>query len=430
VLASGVALVGFAGLAFAQVPVAMADPTEVLVAMGSDTVQDVYNQFAIDDGGNTLGSYDAVNPVTQAANEIVTPVDGTSGTRCSFQRPNGSGGGIAALRASINQASTLAGLSGTAMPQAGCVDIARSSSGVANADPAGGLVWIPFATDAVAGATGAPTGTTLPAPYSYTYAEASAPTTQNTVTATPVITAINQADAFTMVDLTNLYKNCATITEGGVSYWPFQSGVTQPPGTQQIDLYLPQPNSGTAKFWAGQFGISASAPPACVHQVIVGGPLATATGGVPVEEHNGTPMVTDADGFGPFSAAQWIAQRNGHNDRRHSAVLHLLGPCTGITNTNPATGTCTAAVSPTTGASVGLGNLNVNFPITRSVFSVASFARVTNSADPLFSLLNASSAADFLCNEQGAILGFGFALNPSCGQVLTANRGDITTGGP
>jgi hypothetical protein len=428
ILASGVALVGFAGLAFAQVPLAMADPTEVLVATGSDTVQDVYNQFAGDLGGNGLGSYNAINPVTQAANEIITPVDGSSGALCSFQRPNGSGAGIAALRASINPASTLAGLTGTAMPQAGCVDIARSSSGVANADPAGGLVWIPFATDAVAAATGQTSGT-LPAPYQYTYTE-NGTTTQNTVTATPVTSVITQADNFTLVDLINLYKNCANVTEGGVTYWPFQSGVTQPPNTTLIDLYLPQSGSGTAKFWATTLGFTVTAPPACVHQIIVGGPLATATGGVPVEEHNGTPMATDANGFGPFSAAQWIAQRNGHFDRRHGAIIHNLAPCTGITTTNPATGTCTAAVSPFVGGNSATGNLNTGFPILRSVYSVASFARVTNTSDPLFSLLNGSSATDFLCNEQGAILSYGFALNASCGQVLTANRGDITTGGP
>src|SRR6185437_16250898 len=82
IAAVSLAMLGFTGLALAQVTPAMADPTEVYVAVGSDTTQDIMNQSAVDTAGNTLGSYNAVNPVTAAAHEIITPAK-TSGTLCS-----------------------------------------------------------------------------------------------------------------------------------------------------------------------------------------------------------------------------------------------------------------------------------------------------------------------------------------------------------
>src|SRR5262249_10099864 len=163
---------------------------------GSDTVQDVYNQFATDLSGNLLGSYDAINPVTQAAGEIITPSDGSAHVSCSFKRPNGSGQGISALRDSLNPGSAIVAggsnnLTGTAIPQAGCVDIARSSSsvssdanaGVSNQSNTGPIVYIPFAIDAVAGSTG-PVSATGDPTYSYTYTGAT-DSTQHTVTVTP-----------------------------------------------------------------------------------------------------------------------------------------------------------------------------------------------------------------------------------------------------
>lgn len=441
-LASGVALAGAASLVFTQVTPALADPTTILVAVGSDTVQDVYNQFSVDASGNLLGSYNAINPQSQAAHEIITPVDGTAsgyptGTvtnpantngLCGFQRPNGSSEGVEALQASINPTTTypgFTGLTGTAVPQPGCVDIARSSSGVAQQSNTGAIVYIPFAEDAVAGSTGptACTGTACAA-YNYTYTGAT-DATIHTVSATPVPTNITHANLFTMVDILNLYANCATVTEGGVTYNPG----TATAGQQQIDLYIPQSGSGTAKFWAKTFGnFSLSSLPACVHQTIVGGLLATATGGVPVEEHNGTPMATDPNGFGPFSVAQWIAQNNGHFDRRHTAQVLSMEACT-----TPLTTTSTCSGSPIPPYNTVGGSLVLNypgtatapgFPIVRQVFSVTSFARVTNTSDPLYTFLNNASAANTLCSDGAAISSYGFAQIASCGSVLTANRGN------
>jgi phosphate transport system substrate-binding protein len=411
-LALGMAVVGFTGLALSQATPALADPTVTLVAVGSDTIQDVYNQFGLDAAGNLLGSYDAVNPVTAAAHEIITPVDGTATVKCSFARPNGSGEGTADLRLALNPASPNGGSAPAPVAGQGCVDIARSSSGPGSLQSnTGPIVYIPFALDAVAGATGGSScpGTTCAA-YQYTYTNG----TTQTVTATPVVSAITQADLFTENDLINLYKNCTAITEGGVTYDPHSPPAA---GDTQIDLYVPQSGSGTRNFWASTLGFSNTSLPACVHDTIVGGPLGTATPAVPVEEHNGTPMATDPNGFGPFSIAQWISQRNGHNDRRHTAVLHNLAPCTGTV--------CTAAVSPFSNGNPATGSLNSSFPITRNVYSVVSFARVTTTSDPLFSLLNnANPAGAFMCTDSLQIISYGFAVLPAttCGEVIAANR--------
>ena len=111
-------------------------------------------------------------------------------------------------------------------------------------------------------------------------------------------------------------------------------------------------------------------------------------------------MATDPDGFGPFSIAQWISQSHGHDDRRDTAVIHSLAPCSSSTS-------CQAAVSPFTAG----GALNTSFPITRSVYSVVSFSRVSNTADPLFDLLNGTGS--FVCSDQLSILAYGFALLPA-----------------
>jgi hypothetical protein len=101
-------------------------------------------------------------------------------------------------------------------------------------------------------------------------------------------------------------------------------------------------------------------------------------------------------------------------------VVQNLGPCTDITN--PAT--CTAPVSPFSNGNPANGSLNTAFPITRQVFSVVSFARVTNTADPLFALLNnANPAGAGVCVDNLQIASYGFAnIGATCGAILTANR--------
>ena len=380
IAAASLAMLGFTGLALAQVTPAMADPTEVYVATGSDTIQDVDNQFSIDLSGNTLGSYNAVNPVTAAAHEIITPVKATTGTSCSFARPNGSGEGVAALRFSVNSAS--GATPPTPAPQAGCVDIGRSSSGPGtNQSATGQFVYIPFALDGVAMATGPAAGGVVGG-------------------VTTVATNLTSVDGFTLANLQSLYT-CNNVTVGAVTYNPNTAAA----GQQQLDLYIPQAGSGTRSFWATTMGISATTLPACVHDTIAGGALT----GQPVEEHDGTAVATDPNGFGPFSISQWIGQRNGHNDRRHGAVLHNMNSVSPFANGQPT------------------GNLNTAFPVTREVYNVVQFSRVSGAtADAgLVGMLVGTNSA--VCQDSIQIRGFGFAtLSAStpdtCGSIAATLR--------
>jgi hypothetical protein len=397
-IAVSVTVAGVSSLVLTQTTPALADPTQQLVAVGSDTIQDVYNQFGLDLGGNVLGSYNATNPVTGAIGEEITPVDGTGGVNCSFARPDGSTNGLGALENAIGGTSA-GGL--TPLPGAGCVDIARSSAGPNTTGPATGnytgtnaIQFVPFALDAVTGAIGPAAGGT-------TFTAQSGDAAGDTVSTTTVTTQLPAAtNTFTEADLTSLYKNCAEVTEGGVTFWPYEVGVTQPTGTQRIDLYIPQQGSGTEKFWATTLGFTYNAPPACVFNTIQQGALIPANdGGITFtnEEHDGTNVATDPDGYAPFSIAQWISQSNGHNDRRHGAVLE------DVNNVSPFSGT----------------KLNSSFPITRDVYSVVSLARLQSTTDPLHNLLDGTGST--VCQDAGEIAAYGFAtLGAACGEILPA----------
>lgn len=369
----GTITLGFAGFAVANAGPALADPHQVYTAVGSDTTQDVMNQYSLDLGVNTLGSWNAVDPVTNTATSpppIITPANAAAG-QCSFSRPNGSGQGLSALRKSINQNTSAAQL--PSAPGANCIDFSRSSSGPASGDksPNGALVYIPFALDAVTIAAGS-------------------------------ATTIAQANNFTLTQLQSLYA-CNTTVVNGVSYNPNAGG--------NIDVYIPQSGSGTFNFWTGVMLISPTNLPPCVHQTIVAGPNT----GTIVEEHDGTDVTSDPNGITPFSVAQWVSQRNGHNDRRHSAILQNIGgtfPCAGNSN-------CTGAGT----------TINTSFPVTREVYNIVPFNKVTSGMsgfDPALAQLLAGPNSN-LCQDVFTIQGFGFALLGSgttdqCGSTASSLR--------
>jgi hypothetical protein len=406
-LAAGSVLVAVGGLAFAQAAPASADPTETLVVVGSDTIQDVWNAFTTQSfAPGVAGSYNATNPATGGINEQITPTDGwavqnnivpnpsaanplAAGT-CSFERPNGSGQGVAALRLALNASSTNAGKAAGPVGL-GCVDIARSSS---VPDVAGtALSWVPFGIDELAGSTGPVdcSGTNCP---TFTADLGNGTTVPNTATVASTIEPL--AAQFTKANLTTLY-NCGTVTIGSTVIWPAGSPTAEPTGAQTIDLYQPQPGSGTRAFWESANGINYPDASPCVHDHIINGALAPANDGnvsVPVEEHDGTAVSTDPLGFGPFSAAQWIAQHTGHNPRYHGAVIQ---PVSGV---SPFTGT----TLPTTGAGLN----SANFPIDRYVYDVVSTPRLTASGDPIATLI--AGAGSTVCASKTLIQSYGFGL--------------------
>jgi hypothetical protein len=354
---------------------AAADPVTGYAAVGSDTTQDVMDQFAKDRGNGVLGSFDAINPVTKALHEVIVPKDG-----CSMTRPNVSGEGLSALRKSLNPNTTAPQLADP--PEPGCIDFSRSSSGPgAHASVSGALQYVPFALDAVATATGPATAVGPPDP--------------------AVATAITQADAFQLSQVQDMYKNCNPQTVNGVTYDP--TGAT---GTS-IHLYIPQPGSGTRSFWAGQMGIAdPNNLPSCVHDHSVLNPAEL------IEEHDGTIFAQDPNAFGPFSIAQWVSQKNHPTiDRRHNAVLHMLN-----------------GVAPLTAG----GAPNTAYPVKREVYNVALRTEITNgSGGPgtdagLSNMLTGSTSR--LCGDLLTITGFGFAplnsspLGHTCGQITNDLR--------
>jgi phosphate transport system substrate-binding protein len=381
-----IAMAGLAALAVGIAGPAAADPATTFVTVGSDTVQDVMNQFTADEFPGLIGSWDAVNPVSGAAHEDINPKPG-----CSMTRPNGSGEGLAALRKSINPSTTAVQLADP--PEPGCVDFSRSSAGPgANASTNGALQYVPFALDAVAPATG--------------------PATAVTGTDPAVATQITQADGFSLGTSTTpgtlikLYRDCAQVTVGGVTYDP---NIPAAAGAQQIHLYVPQAGSGTRNFWAAQLNFNATTLPSCVHDTIIGTSPA-----VPVEEHNGTVFAQDAQAIGPFSIAQFDSQSNGHNDRRHHVIVHSLALA--------ATGG--SAVAPNVG-----GSLNTSYPITREVYTIVLRTKIVNGGagfNPTLAALLVGPSSQ-LCSDELTILSFGFATLDSSplGHTCGATTNDL-----
>ena len=418
-LAAGALTLGFTGYtAVMTAGPALADPTCQEVAAGSDTTQDVMNQYSVDLSGNFLCAYNATDPVTGSTTEDISYIKGANATEpsvsCpSYVRPNGSTQGLAGLRQSINPNSQVGSPLNPA-PATGCIDIAMSSSGPTS-NTGGALTYIPFAEDAVTGAVGPAT------------ANPAQPGIYGPVPT--VATQITTANLFTETDLVNLYKNCATVTEGGVTYWPFQSG-TQPANTQRIDLYVPQSGSGTLKFWAQELLGSSSDtfPTSCVYQTIKQGSQA----GTPVEQNDGRAVATDQYGYVPFSIAQWISQSQHTTgdpvdlDRRYGAQVEDISVVAG------------SPVPPFTGT-VPNESLNEAFPFNREVYNVVEGCRVDSTAPLPFTGASCSLDSSLvsmlvgqngsLCQDELTILNYGFGLlvnnsnePDSCGSIAPALR--------
>jgi phosphate transport system substrate-binding protein len=455
---TGAAVASVSGLVLTQAP-AMADPSITYLAAGSDTTQDVVNQFTVDLSGNLLGSFDAVNPVSAVGGEVITANKtgtGISGQRastgitsnpanpenCSFTRPNGSGQGVNSLRQALGSTATIATAPGEVVtvtggtppvtatgpipnfkPALACVDVARSSSGpaTANVDPtAGNLIYIPFALDAVTASIGSTTNSIIPAGGT-----------------TPVATPATQLGALTTVgfDLAGLKTMYSTgngafphgVTSG-TCYIPFHydgsAAGTAPAGcTTQVtvDLYVPQSGSGTRNFWLAQMYAPATAPASAgwwTANIVTAAQqpattVPTAFQGQLVEEHNGTAVSADPIGIAPFSISQFISQKRGHNPRFFSAVL------------TPVDGT-----PPTVGA--GTGTLNTAFPVKREVYNVLQYDRVVNTnpatgPNPFDANLAGLfvSTSSQLCQDAATVAAFGFgSLNTA---PLGHHCGDIDT---
>jgi ABC-type phosphate transport system substrate-binding protein len=253
-------------------PPGRAAPQNSIVGVGSDTTQNVFDQFSVDYNttsavkagqADRLFSWDATGPTAAGlppadAGDIVTkgPVSATS--PCLVLRPNGSEAGVAALAANTADASSNTGF---------CTDFARSSSGPSPTTPPG-LQYVPLARDNVTWAV-------------------------NKVTNAPA--------NLTTSDLLKIYT-CA------VTNWDQVGG-----GNAKIDAQLPQTSSGTRRFFltAINGGTIPATPGKCVDDSK--GESATTpppAGNLPEENEGYDQFLQGPDVIFPFSAAQWIADGN------------------------------------------------------------------------------------------------------------------------
>jgi hypothetical protein len=395
--AVGVTVLGFAGAGLATAGSALADPGVSYLGVGSNTTQDAMNAYAALLGDGTLGSYDAVTPITGTTyNDPVNPLNveiapakvafgvanptGTQ-TDCDFTRPNGSGAGVAALEEGVNPNFTNSSLPAsphgtTQEPGPGCIDFARSSN-APSTNANGDLLFIPFGGDVLATATGPATGGT---------------TTIGTTSVTYLPTAITQANQFSFADMTTFYTCHINDTNGGsyttvtvpdgdtigetgsTTYYVRTTTNVNPPSDDSaaipVDLYVPQSGSGTRNFWLNAVTLGADstgALPACVNNNIVNASAGnTSFNTTQVEENDGTVYTVDPNALGPFSIAQQIAQSSGHGTNRLFAVAtHEMGgqqPFTGTLGTN--------------------AKINPLYPVWRLVYNVVLAGRVLGTPGP------------------------------------------------
>ena len=366
-------------LAFGGVQAAQADPSTgtypPLTGAGSDTTQDIMNVMSriIETGGTinpagsspyqVLGSWDATGSAT-----IQTTTTGTA-----FTRPNGSGSGQRALRASI-LTSTESGSGATTFVGQEIddqLDFARSSS----APSATGTTttFIPFAQDTV------------------TFA-------------------VNAASDFPRnIPLGNAQQALANpnaLTLWNIYHCTFDSYVDNDGAQIAVKPLIPQSGSGTYTFWLQTMGLTEAdlSTYTCV----------TSLGGT-VQEHNGLKL-TDPGQIVPFSISQYISQGN------REAIASVVGATITDRRSFADLGSVFGA-RPLVFTSNGI-KANPDFPIGRLVFNVVETARLSTTGVTEDSLLQATFAgsSSYICDAMtagiAAIELLGFAPTAECGNTV------------
>ena len=287
-LVSGIALTTFAVAA-----PAFADPVAGgYAAVGSDTLQDSMN--ALTNGTKVTGTTVRIKAASGAAvgnfDAFGSATIQTKSTGPFFTRPSGSGDGVSALIASIKGAT--GSFKGTVITDQ--VDIARTSSGPgSNANSAGLLAYVPYGRDAVA--------------YAY-YPDPAHPSD------------LANIDAAT---LKQIYSADAPVTLGSTVVKPL----------------IPQPASGTRKFFLSAIGVSTNATCGLTS-------CATTGSNASVIPENDASQLTQVGQIIPFSVANWVAQSNGAAPSTISGTSTVkVGTPTGVA---PFSGTAPSLVPDST----------------------------------------------------------------------------------
>lgn len=405
VLTRGAAVVAVSALVTVAAVPAFADPVRPYAAVGSDTIQDVWNGLTNDSTAvaPSIASWNATSGGI-AYDPIQTKTGGNW-----FPRPNGSGDGQKSVCAVWDSAgdptqATSVGVSGANQITTPVtlnhedVDFGRSSSGPSNGTV---LQYLPFARDAVSIAynTQAVGG-----------ASAGLPTTLNLTTAdiTALYTGLPSSDGVVT------FTTSGGTAESDASHDATAKVFINTGGTAyQVFPELPQAASGTRKFFAGAAGISnTQGANAAYVDDAAGTVYGTGTVG-PFEENNGRALVK-AGALIPFSAAQWISQNTGAATNTFTAAGDAANVA--ISSINGSAAVTGSGASAAQGPLFGSTDLSGNFN-TVPTSGVGNFNRDTYDVIP--ALFTGGSAT----SKQGALVSI--LTGGGTGQIFSAGGKSI-----
>jgi ABC-type phosphate transport system substrate-binding protein len=343
--------------------------------VGSDTIQNVLDQFAADYNPTVAAtathifSWDATNPLTGAIGDSIAEKTGCP----HIPRPNGSSAGI----------TQLATFQKTSDGKDFCSSFARSSRARASTDPAfapGGIAFVDLAGDAVTWSAQATT---------------------------------NAPATLTTAQLAAIY-NCTDTN------WNQVGGKNAP-----IHAFIPQSGSGTRAFFLSAIGIAT--PGSCVSD----------DNGLLEENEGVNPVLKDPDAIFPYSIGKFIAEKFHSNlcittstcapnangiICTHTPGKNLFGCDThGTMALKKING-----IAPTTGTGVNTV-INGSFPATfqRTVFEVVPFDpntsdHIPGATNPVggVNLEKLFGASGFTCSSAKAkkdLKNYGFLVTPLCG---------------
>ena len=257
--------------ALADPPSGVTPKPRDVVGVGSDTIQNVFDQFSLDyNATHTSGklySFDATNPKTGAMGDPIQLKSGSS--NCNIPRPDGSSPRASARWRTPRRPPA-------ALP---CINFARSSRARASTDPST-ISFINLAGDAET---------------YWTQPGSNAPTN------------------LTTADLTGIY-NCS------ITHWnqiPGNSGGS----SATISVFLPQNGSGTRSFWLSAIGLTA--PGSCVSTSATRAGAAGANDNTLQENEGVAPILNKnkANVIVGGSIGKWIAEKF------HSASCGTIAQC-------------------------------------------------------------------------------------------------------
>jgi ABC-type phosphate transport system substrate-binding protein len=343
-------------------------PVTSIVAVGSDTIQYVADQFSTDYNAtsptNDFYSWDATNPTTGLPGDTISTKNDAN---CSMTRPNGSGAGITALQGKVKTTN------GTDY----CVDLARASRNIASGDGTG-LVSVLFAKDLI------------------TYA---------------INSGGNGVANLTDTQLTAIFECNASLinsADSGPVTWNEVGGTS----TDKINPVLPQSSSGTRSQWLTDIGVTATTLGSCV----VNGSF----NGAAIEENEGTNAVYTAagnpteykDDLAIFSAGNYVGQVYTHASTDNVGTLQLED----IDSKAPLTSTHTINVAGLTAFPAKY--IRGLYFVARNA-GTASAPKVPTTPLDLTKFLGQGNTSGWICGTTGQadVTHFGFAVPSNCGAL-------------